>query len=114
MLLESCEGIIVAVQKRTRLAIDIDPELRRRIKIAAAERDVSLRDYVVQSIEKALNDQPRVESPRGNVIGSETIAQFEKIRADLMRGRIFEDDSTDIINEAREERSRELERISRG
>jgi hypothetical protein len=32
-----------APKRRTRLIINISPELRRRIKIAAAERDLSVR-----------------------------------------------------------------------
>jgi len=31
--------------KRARLTIDISPELRRRIKIAAVQRDLSITDY---------------------------------------------------------------------
>ena len=37
--------------KRTRLMIDISPELRRRIRIAAAQRDLTLKEYVERILE---------------------------------------------------------------
>ncbi len=43
-----------APKRRTHLIIDISPELRRRIKIAAAERDLSVREYVEQILESAV------------------------------------------------------------
>jgi hypothetical protein len=39
---------------RARLSIDVDSELRRQIKIAAAARDLSIRDYVVGIIRAAI------------------------------------------------------------
>jgi predicted HicB family RNase H-like nuclease len=32
--------------KRPRLMIDISPELRRRIRLAAAQKDLTIREYV--------------------------------------------------------------------
>jgi DNA-binding protein YbaB len=43
---------------KTRLAIEIKPELRQRIESAAAEEGVSLRDYVVAALQEAL-EQPK-------------------------------------------------------
>jgi plasmid stability protein len=37
-----------------RLSIDVDPDLRRRIKIAAASHDQSIRDYVESLLREAL------------------------------------------------------------
>ncbi len=44
-----------------RLAIDIEPELRQRIEAAAAERDMSVRDYVVAVLREVLDN--RAERP---------------------------------------------------
>lgn len=38
----------------SRLAIEIEPELRARIETAAAERGMSIRDYVVAALQEAL------------------------------------------------------------
>ena len=50
-------------QGRARLSIDIDPELRERIKGAAAERDLSIRDYVLTILRRALDAEWRSEAP---------------------------------------------------
>jgi uncharacterized protein (DUF1778 family) len=36
--------------KRPRISIDVDPVARRRLRIAAARRDVSVRKYVLDAI----------------------------------------------------------------
>ncbi len=40
--------------KRTRLTVDIPPELKRRLRLVAAQRDISIRKYVVETIEQQL------------------------------------------------------------
>ena len=41
-------------EQRARLSIDVEPELRRRIKIAAAARDLSVRECVEAILRQAL------------------------------------------------------------
>lgn len=41
-------------ERRVRLSIDVPREARRRIHIAAAKRDQSIRDYVWQAVEARL------------------------------------------------------------
>jgi plasmid stability protein len=36
------------------LSIEVDPELRRQLKIVAARHDVSVRDYVLTAVRQAL------------------------------------------------------------
>ncbi|MBI4494073.1 MAG: hypothetical protein HY690_14895 [Chloroflexi bacterium] len=48
---------------RARLSIDVEPELRRRIKIAAAERDLSVKDYVVAVLRRALEAEGHLQTP---------------------------------------------------
>jgi hypothetical protein len=42
-------------QRRARLSIDVPRETRRRIRIAAAKRDQSIREYVWEAVEARLN-----------------------------------------------------------
>lgn len=42
------------LSRRARLSIDVSPEARRRIHIAAARRDQSIRDYVWEAVEARL------------------------------------------------------------
>src|SRR5437588_159665 len=41
--------------KRPRISIDVDPDLRRRLRIAAAQRDLTIRQYVLEAIEEPLH-----------------------------------------------------------
>jgi hypothetical protein len=45
---------MTAEAKRTRLTVDIPPELKRRLRLVAAQRDISIREYVVETIEQQL------------------------------------------------------------
>lgn len=42
--------------QRARLSIDVTRETRRRIRLAAAQRDQSIRQYVSEAIEARLQD----------------------------------------------------------
>jgi hypothetical protein len=44
----------VAQPKRPRISIDIRPEVRQRLRLAAARRDISVREYVLEAIEERL------------------------------------------------------------
>ena len=46
-----------AERRRTRLSIEIEPELRREIESAAAENALSLHDYVVAVLRRALDEE---------------------------------------------------------
>ena len=42
--------------KRPRISIDVQPEVRRRLRLAAAKRDVSVQRYVLDAIEERLKE----------------------------------------------------------
>jgi uncharacterized protein (DUF1778 family) len=42
--------------KRPRISIDVQPEVRRRLRLAAAKRDVAVREYVLEAIELRLRE----------------------------------------------------------
>jgi uncharacterized protein (DUF1778 family) len=42
--------------KRPRISVDVLPEVRRRLRLAAAKRDVSVRQYVLEAIEERLRE----------------------------------------------------------
>lgn len=96
------------VTTRTRLTIDVTPELRRRIKMAAAARDLSVRQYVVELLEENVREGPAVRTLKGRLVTGAMIEELDRTREAVMRGRVFSDDSADLINEARAQRSEEL------
>ena len=42
--------------KRPRISVDVLPEVRRRLRLAAAKRDVTVRQYVLEAIEERLRE----------------------------------------------------------
>ncbi len=42
--------------KRPRINIDVQPEIRRRLRLAAAKHDLTIRRYVLQAIEERLRE----------------------------------------------------------
>ena len=42
--------------KRPRISIDLQPQIRRRLRLAAAKRDLTIRRYVLQAIEERLRE----------------------------------------------------------
>ena len=69
--------------RRARLSIDVPPEARRRIRVAAARRDQSIRDYVWEALEARLKkDLGDAETRRDLVALTE---QADPVLADLWR-----------------------------
>ena len=42
--------------KRPRISVDVLPEVRRRIRLAAAKHDLTVRQYVLEAIEERLRE----------------------------------------------------------
>ena len=46
--------LVASAAKRPRISIDVQPEVRRRLRLAAAKRDLTIRAYVLEAIEERL------------------------------------------------------------
>ncbi|MEO8970738.1 MAG: hypothetical protein ABI406_03950 [Ktedonobacteraceae bacterium] len=94
---------------RSRLIIDINPDLRHRLELAAEQKDTSLREYVEELLERiASYDTNNAQQRRP--MSSETFQELLRLREQIKHnhpGQVF-DDSTEIIRQMREERSRYL------
>lgn len=98
--------------KRSRITIDISPELRRRIKMAALQNDSSISEYVGDILEKNVPGEAstiRQRRPATRKMLDELIEIRDRILQEH-NGQPFED-STEMIRQMREERSRELEQL---
>ncbi len=42
--------------KRPRISLDVAPALRRRVRLAAARRDVSIRQYLLDALQERLRE----------------------------------------------------------
>ncbi len=45
-----------ASPKRPRISVDVRPEVRRRLRVAAAKRDLTVRQYVLEAIDERLRE----------------------------------------------------------
>jgi len=42
--------------KRPRISLDVVPETRRRLRLAAAKRDVTVRQYILEALDERLQE----------------------------------------------------------
>jgi hypothetical protein len=96
--------------KRTRITIDINPELRRRIKSAALQEDISISEYLARILEQSVPKEASTMQQRGHPVTREAIERLRQLREQIAKenkGGPFED-STELLRQQREERTRYL------
>lgn len=49
-------GIMKRAVQRPRISLDVNPAVRRRVRLAAAKRDVSVRQYIMDALQERLRD----------------------------------------------------------
>ena len=99
--------------KRSRITIDISPELRRRIKVAASQRDLSISEYLGSILEANVPQEVIIKQGQRKLLTRETLEHVYEVHEQIMEHtnrRIFED-STELIHQMREERSQELDQL---
>jgi hypothetical protein len=99
-------------KKRSRITIDISPELRRRIKMAALQNDLPIGEYVGRILEQNIPEEGTTTRQRRPATRkmSEELRQLREAILQDRNGQPFED-STEMIRQMREERSQELEQL---
>ena len=93
-----------------RINLDIDPGLEEQVKLAAADRGISVSEYCIQAVMRALELS---NIPRRPSITREWLEETGALRRKIFQGRITSD-SVELIREARRERSEQVERAVRG
>jgi len=99
--------------KRTRITIDVSPELRRRIKMAALQEDLSISDYLGSILEQAVPGKANATQQEYRRMTRETLEHILQVHKEIKEhtgGYLFED-STDLVRQMREDRSRELDQL---
>jgi hypothetical protein len=99
------------MKERTRITIDISPELRRRIKLAAFENDLSISGYIGRILENAVPDEE--DARKRHPVTQEMFDKLMEIRDQIAKERDGEpfEDSVELIRQMREERTRYLEEL---
>lgn len=93
------------------LIIHIEPELRRRIKIAAAQSNLSVQEYIERILQQTVPPETPSTQKRTGRLNRAAVDKLLQTREAIRRahpGQVFED-SSELIHQAREERMRELE-----
>ena len=67
--------------KRSRLTIDVSPELRRRIKMAAFQNDLSVSEYLGNILEEEVPQEASVDRQSGHPVTQEAIERLNRLRA---------------------------------
>jgi len=99
--------------KRSRITIDVSPELRQRIKMAAAKSGTSINDYVGSILEEHVPQAETTFQSPGHPVTYEAIARLRQLREKIVEehgGKPF-DDINETIRQMREERSQQLEEL---
>ena len=98
-----------AMKERTRITIDVSPELRKKIKVAAAENGITISEFLGRIIEESIPVR-ETESTQGHPVTLEAIERLRRLREQIFQennGQFFED-SAELLYRQREERTKQL------
>jgi hypothetical protein len=97
------------MKERTRITIDVSPELRTRIKVAAAENGISISEYLGRILEGAIPAR-NTERTKGHPVTLEAIERLRRLREQIFQenNRQFFEDSAELLYQQREERTQQL------
>jgi hypothetical protein len=90
--------------RRSRLTLDLDPELHLRIKIAAAHAGLSMREYLEQMLRESVPELPLNMRPTGSGPAPDILERLARTRRVLSGGRTVSD-STEIVRQMRDEQA---------
>jgi hypothetical protein len=103
----------INTMKRSRITIDISPELRRRIKVAASQRDMSISEYLGRILEQSVPLEVGLTQQEEHPVTPEFLEQVYRVRQRIFKeskGEFFED-SAESIRQQREDRTKYLEEL---
>ncbi len=86
--------------ERKRLTIDLDPAMQRRLKVLAALKGTSMRQYCIVAIERELAHDETTTAP-SLPFGEEALDRLAKLQARVFQGRELPGDSVELLTEAR-------------
>mgnify|MGYP001565484266 CR=1 FL=1 len=91
--------------KRKRFTLDLEIPLQRRLKVIAALKGVSMRQYCLVAVEKEL---ARDESTRAKSLpfGEEALERLASLQAQVFGQRKVAGDSVELIRETRQSREK--------
>lgn len=91
------------MKDKTRFTLDMTPDLRMRLKIAAARRGITMRQYSLSAIEKQLEKED-IKVLAAGTFNRGTVEKARALQKSIFGRRRLSDESTELIRQAREER----------
>jgi hypothetical protein len=88
----------------TRFTLDMTPDLRTRLKIAAARKSITMRQYCLSAIEQEL-DREEVAVFSSGSFSREAVEEARALQRSVFGKRRLADESVELIRQAREERA---------
>ena len=92
---------------KSRFTLDMTNDLRTRLKIAAAQRGVTMRQYSLESILRQL-DRDDVQVQTSNGFNREAVNKAKALQKAIFGKRRLTDESAELIHQARKERANQL------
>ncbi|MBI4286879.1 MAG: hypothetical protein HY671_00445 [Chloroflexi bacterium] len=91
--------------KRKRFTLDLELPLQRRLKVIAALKGISMRQYCLAAVERELA-KDEATGARSLPFGEEALEHLASLRTEVFGERKVAGDSVELIREARETRAK--------
>lgn len=91
--------------KKRRFTLDLDPLVQRRLKVIAALRGISMRQYCLTAIKRELAKDEE-EGGKSLPFGEEALSRLASLQFEVFQGRQVLGDSADLIRESRASRTK--------
>ena len=90
-------------ETRKRFTMDLEVSFQRRLKVIAALKGVTMREYCLGAVERQLEVDESTDVP-ALPFGKEALDRLESLRADVSGDVVLPDDSADFLRQTREEK----------
>ena len=90
---------------KSRFTLDMTPELRTRLKIAAARKGITMRQYSLSALEQQLDREEEVGVLASGAFSQEMVEKAKALQKSVFGKHKLADESTELIRQAREERA---------
>lgn len=94
--------------RKKRLTLDLEPAFQRRLKVMAALKGISMREYCQTAIDRELT-KDEANGASGLHTSRFLFGRLEASRDALLGNRVFRGDSVEFIREAREARDTQMD-----
>lgn len=92
---------------KSRFTLDRTPEMRMRLKIAAARKGVTMRQYSLSAIEQQIKMEEIGVMVTG-IFNRDAIEKAKALQKSLFKKRVLPDESVELIRQTRKERMNQL------